>query len=283
MEDSNDSPISSPALSRRSSVSSTSTSLSPNDGPDDGSMPLPPEGHFPGFEALERHAQNHAQDHRYAISAIQWKWQYKTRQTCCKYTIRCQCTTKYRDRSKGQQRRRQKSTVKTDCPFSFHAMGNEDSSYDLQHRDGVVYQTHNHGPTVNPAVHHQHRRLRGLALKHVKALIAARLEVKDIVTVLSKSKHVTIPPIAKDIANLMQKLQALELNGNTSIDALKATIDKQGWIYEYKTDPSSCLTHLFIASKACLEYAKKHPDILIMDSTYKTNCFEMPLLDIIGI
>lgn len=172
--------------------------------------------------------------------------------------------------------------MKTDCPFSFHALGNEDGSYDLQHRSGVLYRTHNHGPTSNPAVHHQHRRLRGPALKHAKALIAAGLEVKDIVTVLSKSEHVDTPPIAMDITNLMQKLQALELNGNTSIDALKDTMDEQGWIYKYKTDQSGRLTHLFIASKACLKYAKMHPDILIMDSTYKTNRFEMPLLDIIS-
>jgi hypothetical protein len=101
----------------------------------------------------------------------------------------------------------------------FHALGNEDGSYDLQHRDGVVYRMHNHGPTFNPVVHHQHHRLRGPVLEHAKALIAAGLKVKDILTVLSKSEHVTVPPIAADTTNLMQKVQALELNGNTSIDA----------------------------------------------------------------
>jgi hypothetical protein len=64
---------------------------------------------------------------------------------------------------------------------------------------------------------------------------------------------------------------------------MKATMNEQGWVYEYKTDPSlGRLTHLFIASKVCLENAKKHPDILLMDSTYKTNRFKMLLLDIIG-
>jgi hypothetical protein len=92
-----------------------------------------------------------------------------------------------------------------------------------------------------------------------------------------------VPPLAKDITNLMQKLQVLELNGNTSIDALEATMNEQGWIFEHKVcSKTGCLTCLFIASKACLEYAKKHLDILIMDSTYKTNRFEMLLLNIIG-
>jgi hypothetical protein len=254
-----------------------------DDGVDDGSMTLPPEGHFPSFEALERHAQIHAQHHGYGISNVRWKWRYKNRTTCRKYTIGCHCTSKYRDRLKGRQRRRQKSTVKTDCKFSFHALQNEDGSYDLQHRFGVEFRTHNHGPTLNPAVHHQHRKLRGPALQQATALIASGLEVKDIVAIMSTSEHVDIPPIAMDITNLMQKIQALELNGNTSIDALLATMDEQGWIYEHEVCPETGrLTRLFMASKACLEYAKKHPDILIMDSTYKTNRFEMPLLDIIG-
>jgi hypothetical protein len=132
-------------------------------------------------------------------------------------------------------------------------------------------------------VHHQHRKLRGPALEQAKALIASRLEVKDIVAVMSTLEHVDIPPIAMDITNLIQKIQALELNGNTSIDALLATMDKQGWIHKHEVCPETGrLTRLFMASKACLEYAKKHLDILIIDSTYKTNRFEMLLLNIIG-
>jgi hypothetical protein len=90
-------------------------------------------------------------------------------------------------------------------------------------------------------------------------------------------------PIALDITNLIQKLQALERNNNTSIDALKATMQEQGWIFEHKVcKETSCLTHLFIASKACLEYAKKHLDILIIDLTYKTNQFKILLFNIIS-
>jgi hypothetical protein len=48
------------------------------------------------------------------------------------------------------------------------------------------------------------------------------------VTVLSASEHVDVPLLASDITNLMQRLQALELNGNTSIDALQAAMTEQG-------------------------------------------------------
>jgi hypothetical protein len=45
---------------------------------------------------------------------------------------------------------------------------------------------------------------------------------------LLTSEHVDVLPIALDITNLIQKLQALKLNSNTSINALKATIQEQG-------------------------------------------------------
>jgi hypothetical protein len=91
-----------------------------------------------------------------------------------------------------------------------------------------------------------------------------------------------VPPIAQDILYLVQKLQTIELNGNTSIDALDETMDAQGWVHDHETDNEGHLTHLFMASKECIEYARKHPDILIIDCTYKTIRFEIPLLDIIS-
>ena len=58
---------------------------------------------------------------------------------------------------------------------------------------------------------------------------------------------------------------------------------KQGWIFKHKVNKqTSCLTYLLIASKACLKYAKKHLDILIINVTYKTNRFKMLLLNIIS-
>jgi hypothetical protein len=164
-------------------------------------MSLPPKGHFETFDALEQHAQTHAQNHGYAIITIRWKKRYKTKDsTFRKYTIGCYCTTKYRDRMK-RRCRRQRSTLKTDCQFSFHALQDADG-FTLKHRDSVQYCQYNHGPTTTPAVYYQHRRLHSDALKQAKALIATRLEPKDVVLILATTLE--IPPIAQDIYNLAQ-------------------------------------------------------------------------------
>ena len=74
--------VPSPVISQQGSVSSTSSRslVAPvddpdetDDGVDDGSMPLPPEGLFPSFDALEQSANLHARDHGYAVSGFQLK------------------------------------------------------------------------------------------------------------------------------------------------------------------------------------------------------------------
>jgi hypothetical protein len=42
------------------------------------------------------------------------------------------------------------------------------------------------------------------------------------------------------------------------------------------------LKGLFIACPESIEYLQSHHDVLLIDNTYKTNQFELPLMDIIG-
>jgi len=54
----------------------------------------------------------------------------------------------------------------------------------------------------------------------------AKLELKDIV--LAISAFVEVALIRRDISNLIQSIQNIELNSNTLIDALLETLDAQG-------------------------------------------------------
>ena len=50
----------------------------------------------------------------------------------------------------------------------------------------------------------------------------------------------------------------------------------------YKTHISGEVTHLFFAHPKSVELFKHYSEVLLMDCTYKTNCFNIPLLNIIG-
>ena len=58
----------------------------------------------------------------------------------------------------------------------------------------------------------------------------------------------------------------------------------EGKIYfEQRRDSEGYISMLFIADARSVEYLNKHPDVLLLDCTYKTNKFDMPLLNILGV
>jgi len=52
--------------------------------------------------------------------------------------------------------------------------------------------------------------------------------------------------------------------------------------FNYQLDENSHITLLFFAHPESLILLKQYLEVLLMDCTYKTNCFHMPLLDILG-
>jgi MULE transposase domain len=54
------------------------------------------------------------------------------------------------------------------------------------------------------------------------------------------------------------------------------------YFHEFKTDTIRQITHVYFAHPDSLLLFKLYPDILLMDCIYKTNCFKIPLLNIIS-
>jgi hypothetical protein len=53
--------------------------------------------------------------------------------------------------------------------------------------------------------------------------------------------------------------------------------------FEYQRDESGHITMLFVADLRSVDYLNQYPDILLLDCTYKTNKFDIPLLDILSV
>lgn len=43
------------------------------------------------------------------------------------------------------------------------------------------------------------------------------------------------------------------------------------------------VTHLFFMNEQCITMLGQFPEVLLLDCTYKTNWFKMPLLNVVGI
>jgi hypothetical protein len=53
--------------------------------------------------------------------------------------------------------------------------------------------------------------------------------------------------------------------------------------FEYRRDKGGHIAMLFVANIRSVSYLNQHPNILLLDCTYKTNKFDMPLLNILGV
>ena len=65
--------------------------------------------------------------------------------------------------------------------------------------------------------------------------------------------------------------------------ALINQLDQEGFWNRMQVDSEGRVTAVLFAHPESLTYLQAYPDLLLLDCTYKTNRYGMPLLDIIGV
>ena len=121
---------------------------------------------------------------------------------------------------------------------------------------------------------------RQLTVQITPSNILSSLRVQDPTTVAK-----AINPIFKsrDIYNLEAQLRNEALGPLTPIQALIRELDQGDWTYELQKHPiTNQITHLFFVKGSSQDILKANHEALIMDCTYKTNKYKMPLLIISG-
>jgi hypothetical protein len=141
---------------------------------------------------------------------------------------------------------------------------------------------HNHGPT--PPI--MHPSLWRAAMKEhndeIRTEARTRLQSTKIMRRL-REQDPDIPIFTRDILNDRQHQRIEFLASRTPIQALLYTLqDDADWVYQYQTDDNDKVTALFFSHRQCLELFRSNPFFLVMDCTYKTNKYKMPMLQIIG-
>ena len=88
----------------------------------------------------------------------------------------------------------------------------------------------------------------------------------------------------RDLYNFKADTRTLALRGNTPIQALLQELEQSNEFYSEKLwDENDKLIGLFFCHTSSQHLLRFNCEILIMDSTYKTNRFRIPLFNIIGI
>ncbi|KAH6581272.1 hypothetical protein BASA50_004357 [Batrachochytrium salamandrivorans] len=87
----------------------------------------------------------------------------------------------------------------------------------------------------------------------------------------------------KEIYNEKMVARTEFLDGRSPIQALYDEICSGDFIFNVMVDSNGALSGLFFCHEKSAELARRFNIVFIMDCTYKTNRFGMPLLNIVGI
>jgi hypothetical protein len=87
---------------------------------------------------------------------------------------------------------------------------------------------------------------------------------------------------ATDIRSERKAIREKHLNGRSPIETLVDDLSTPDWVFALKRDAENHVQCLFFAHQKQIELLLANPDILLMDCTYRTNKYRMPLLHILG-
>jgi hypothetical protein len=185
------------------------------------------------------------------------------------------CCDKYREYN-SQATIRSTSSRASGCPFKL-VIHQKDDQWKLR----VTNDRHNHGTSLNPSAHHVYRRRTPAQKQMIDSLSKSGVAPKHVLTQIRQDDPATfIKP--QDIRNEKHSAQLNFLNGRSSIEALLDNLCSPDWISDVTLDPEDHVQRLFFAHKKQVELLRANPDVVMMDCTYRTNRYGLPLLHILG-
>ena len=177
------------------------------------------------------------------------------------------------------QRTRKTGSRIIDCPFMLRASF---SKKENQWKIMGVDETHNHPIIENLGGYSTSRRLNYEEKAIVRKMVEAGASTSTTLSFL-KANTGNQWTTRKVINNEKAAARQDYLAGKTPIQALYELISAGEYIYDYKTKENGTLCGLFFCHKSSAKLVDSFNNVFIMDCTYKTNRYGMPLLNIVGI
>jgi hypothetical protein len=140
---------------------------------------------------------------------------------------------------------------------------------------------HNHELGGNLAGHAVKRRLNELEKAKVQTLGGQGLAPKDIIYIVRKefaNSHST----AKEIYNELGTARAEELRGREPIEALVELISCTNYFNKVRL-VGDAVNYVFFMHQSLVSMCQTFCTVFLLDCTYKTNKFGMPLFNVVGI
>lgn len=235
-------------------------------------MEAPPEAIYSTRDDLLTSVKNFALSEGYVVTI--------RRSTANKNVILgCDMGGVYHDRvgaSNGAQRRRT-STRRIGCPFELCGLRSNDS-WKLKVRNPI----HTHGPS-DLAAHPQARKFTTDQRAEIGRLSSMGIRPQTIEAVLREA-DMSACFTRRDIYNARMAERLQRLGGRSPVEYLVQQLrNEESWLHAMQTDDMGHIRFLMFAHQKSIDYANHYNRVFLLDCTYKTNRYRMPLLHIVGV
>lgn len=196
--------------------------------------------------------------------------------------IKCERGDIYRSRTyaPGRQPIRPNTGTKlTGCPFRVK-LNLRGTTWTVH----TVNNQHNHGPAPSALSSTSHRHRDVLSVRDdLESAWKTGISASNALEQAQKKHNRQLAIKVKDVYNVYHRRRVLELQGLQPIQALLLhDIPDHFHLFDQVDSRNSLKTLAFFHKRAVEQLFKRYPSLVIIDSTYKTNKFNFPMLSIIG-
>ena len=175
---------------------------------------------------------------------------------------------------------RASGTKKCGCPFALRGK-KLDTADDWMVM--VMCGVHNHPAAKHLEGHSYAGRLSKQETRMLEDMSKSLVWPKDILSTLKQRDALNVTTM-KTIYNARQKCKAVEIAGRSQMQHLLGKLSECKYIEWHRNCmKSDAVRDLFWAHPGSIDLLRAFPRVLIMDCTYKTNRYRLPLLEIVGV
>lgn len=178
-------------------------------------------------------------------------------------------------------RQRQVGSRRAGCEFRIFCKRLPDGRWKASSVGNAV---HNHPASMNPSAHPVFRHMTAEQLERVREMRGRGCQPVEILRALRQADPNTVV-LLEDVRNTVKKQRRDELNGRTPTQALLDSLRAAKIPVQEKIGADGALTHLYVGTPAgpAGDLLARFHEVLLMDCTYKTNMYNMPMLEIVGV
>lgn len=240
-------------------------------------IPAPEQREFDDYDTAKAYVFKHAREHGFALTKVRERLDKRTPPTVRRVDFRCDKGGRVRGRGVS----RNTSSRMTECPFDLRLIRVAADSD--RWRVAIQESTHNHSASEDLRQHPLYRRPTEDERQRIDQLTIAGVPPRMIVSALQAENSYTLVG-SKEVYNRKVKQRQDRLEGLTPIEKLVRELeDDLAWAANYTTGDDGHINYLFFAYQPAITLTQSAPEILLIDATYRTNRYNMPLLHFMGV